>query len=90
MLTTVTALAGEVVDARPGLAPRLPDVIGVRLHAFVETDSDPLTIELLSGAREYLPQRNISFLKNAVDALVRRFRSDPRLADWAKLWKGFG
>jgi hypothetical protein len=90
LLTTLTALAGEVVDARPGLAPRLPQLIDARLRKFIETDSDPLVTELLTGAREYLPERNVSFLTGAVGTLVKQFRDDPRLTDWAKLWKGFG
>jgi TIR domain len=84
LLTTAVDIAVFFAETRPELAVNLPTVLDNRLHEFLETGADKM-INYLRGAREYLPERNVSFLRYAVEqAPPGNTLTDANLlADWS-------
>jgi hypothetical protein len=86
LLTTAVNLAHDIAQARPELVPNLPRVFDDRLHKFINKDAQDFATELLTGGREYIPERNLSFLGGAMSETYQLFKNDNRLADWSKTW----
>jgi hypothetical protein len=77
LLTTAVNTAGDLASTRPELAVNLPKVFDAKLSEFLETDADKM-IKYLFGAREYLPDRNVSFLSYAVREAYAKVEPDNR------------
>jgi hypothetical protein len=88
LVTTVDA-AGAVASSRPNLIPRLCTVMNSKLLSFISTQANGLVSRVFSATsgREYLPERNLSFLRASAIAVYKKFREDPRALlspEWAK------
>lgn len=88
LLTTAVDLAHNVASARSELVPHLPSVLDERLFRFVDSDAQGFVTEILTGTggRDYIPERNMSFLCSAVSTTYAKFKDDSRLGTWAKMW----
>jgi hypothetical protein len=88
LLVTTMDVAFAIIRAQPELAPNLPRIMDRRLLAFLETDADGFVDGILRGTagREYIPERNMSFLRSPIEQTYNFCKSDARLADWIDDW----
>ncbi len=83
LLVTVADIASSMVRAHVELTEKLPVVLDTRLFRLLDTDADGFVYELLraTAGREYIPERNMSFLRSAVEGAYQAAKGNPRLSD---------
>lgn len=87
LLVTAIDMAVSILRHRPELAPRVAEIADGRLWQFVHKDAPAFGDAVFRGAREYIPDRNHSFLTSSLRLLVDGVKSDPSLADWVRRWQ---
>jgi hypothetical protein len=88
LLVTAMDSAFYVARSRPELASKLPTVMDRRLREFLDTDANGFVDGILRGTagREYVPERNMSFLRYPIQQAYDSYKADPRLVDWIRKW----
>ena len=88
LLVTVADIASSMVRAHVELTEKLPVVLDTRLFRLLDTDADGFVYELLraTAGREYIPERNMSFLRSSVEGAYEAAKGNPRLSAWTKQW----
>lgn len=88
LLVTTMDAAFSVVRARPDLAPGITSIMDRKLLTFLETQAYGFVEGMVTGTagRDYIPERNLSFLESPVRDIYQLLKNDPRLAAWSKDW----
>jgi hypothetical protein len=91
LLVTAIDMAQSVTRVRPELVPRVGEIFDQRLSRFMSHDGPDFGVEVLKGTagREYIPERNLSFLTSSIRLAVDTVKADPRLSGWASSWDEF-
>jgi hypothetical protein len=91
LLATTLEVTLSIAAARPELVPSLLATMDQRLLDFMTTGANGVAHELLVGTAgaEYIPDRNLSFLRGVTQRIVGRFKDDPRLGSWSQQWSGY-
>ena len=88
LLTAIKTVSG-IASIRPELVPSLPLVMDRAMRDFLKTLPGIQSYIFQSTAGiDYIPQRNMSFLRDEVWKTAGHFSRDPRLAAWADEWSG--
>ena len=85
LLTTAVEIAREIAKVRPEFVPRLPALLDEKFFDFT-TKAWEFAGVILSGTggRDYIAERNTSFLEGAVRWVFSDFKDDSRIASWIK------
>ena len=64
LLVTAVDIAHDAARLPPELVPHLPHALDDRLLHFIETEGDGFVTKIVLGTagRDYIPERNMSFL----------------------------
>jgi hypothetical protein len=86
ILVTAVRIATALARARTELVPCLALVINTEMRDFIDTGAHGAVSFIYQNTAgvDYLPERNMSFLKGEIAKAWRDFKDDLRVAEWAK------